>query len=465
MMGSPMQGLSWRVIATVTMGTTLNPLNSSMIAVALLSAASDLHVDIPAATWLVSSFYLVGATGMPLAGRLADLYGPRRVFRGGLMVVLVASALAALAPSFAWLLVWRIVQAFGSAAGSPAGQATIRAQTGTSRPPVHALGAVSMANNLSAALGPVIGGLMVSLAGWQGIFWINIPVALVGLAMAWRWLPPDGSSAARPAQASRPSVRLVLRELDMPGVCLFALTVVGLLAFLLSAGRGPDWPLLAASVIAGVLLVLRERSQPNPFLDVRFLANNRRLVLVYADYAAVNLIFYGAFFGLPVWLQQARHFTPALVGLVVLPISGMSVLMTPVAARLIARRGSGPARLIGACFLLIGVLLQLTLDAEAPVWRLVVATAMMGIGSGFNNLGLQSALYQFAPSDRTGTAAGQFQTSRYIGATLCTALLGIVFVGSATTEGLHILALSLLPVALLLIVASVLAERPPRHVG
>src|SRR5438105_2813048 len=143
MSGAP--ELPWRIVATVMVGTLLNPLNSSMISVALIGAAGDLHIDIPTATWLVSSFYLVGATGMPLAGRLADLYGPRRVFRTGMLVVLVASVLAALAPSFGWLLVWRVVQAFGSAAGAPAGQATFRAQARSSRPPAQALGAVTIA--------------------------------------------------------------------------------------------------------------------------------------------------------------------------------------------------------------------------------------------------------------------------------------------------------------------------------
>jgi MFS family permease len=450
----PAPELSWRIIATVMMGTLLNPLNSSMISVALIGAASDLHVDIPTATWLVSSFYLVGATGMPLAGRLADLYGPRRVFRGGMVVVLTASVLAALAPSFAWLLAWRVVQAFGSAAGSPAGQATFRAQTGSSRPPARALGAVAIANNVSAALGPVIGGFVVSLGGWPGIFWINVPVTLAGLLMAWRWLPPDTSVSAPGAYSQHLGLRGALHEFDVPGVALFALAVVGLLAFLLSAARGPDWALLVAAAIAGVLLVLRERGQANPFLDVRFLANNRRLVHVYVEFAGVSLIFYGAFFGLPLWLQQARHFEPALVGLVVLPISGMAVLLTPVAARLIARRGLRPALLIGACVLLLGELLQLTLEASTPLGLLVAVTAVIGVASAFNNLGLQAALYQFAPAEWMGTATGQFQTFRYIGATLCTALLGLVFVGTDPTEGLHTLALTLAPVAVLLIVGS-----------
>src|SRR5215210_6750113 len=90
--------LSWPIIATVMTGTMLNPLNSAIIAIGLITVANDLHVDIATATWLVSSFYLVGATGMPLAGRVADLYGPRRVFRAGMLLVLVASLFASLAP-------------------------------------------------------------------------------------------------------------------------------------------------------------------------------------------------------------------------------------------------------------------------------------------------------------------------------------------------------------------------------
>jgi MFS family permease len=447
--------VSWRIIATVMMGTLLNPLNSSMISVALIGIASDLSVNIATATWLVASFYLVGATGMPLAGRLADLYGPRRVFRAGMVVVLVASLFAALAPSFGWLLVWRVVQAFGSAAGSPAGQATFRAQTRSSRPPAQALGAVAIANNVSAALGPVIGGLVVSLGGWPAIFWVNIPVALVGLLMAWYWLPRDTSPASAGLSGRWLRLSVVLRELELPGVALFALTVVGLLAFLLSVANGPDWILLATSIVSGVALVIRERGEPRPFLDVRFLVKNRRLLNVYVEFAAVNLIFYGAFFGLPLWLQQTRHFEPALVGLIVLPISGMAVLLTPVAARLISRHGLRPALVIGACALLVGELLQLTLLTTTPIFLLVCVTAVIGVASAFNNLGLQAALYQFAPADWMGTASGQFQTFRYIGATLCTALLGLVFVGTATTEGLHTLALSLAPVAVFLLVAGV----------
>jgi len=440
--------LPWRLVATVCLGTLLNPLNSSMISVALIGAARDLAIDIPTATWLVSSFYLVGALGMPLAGRLADLYGARRVFRVGMLVVLFGSVLAALAPNFGWLLVWRVVQAFGSATGSPAGQAMFRAQSGTPRPPARALGALSIANNVSAAFGPVLGGVVVALLAWPGIFWVNLPVTLIGLYMAWRWLPPD------PPASRRLTPAIVLRELDVPGIALFALAIVGLLAFLLSIARGGEWVLLLVALGAGTLLVRRELGQTTPFLDIRFLMRHPRLLRLFAEFAAVSLIFYAAFFGLPLWLQQARQLEPALVGLIVLPISGTAVLLIPFAARLLARRGIRPLLLIGACALMAGLLFQLFLEVTTPIPMLLGVSAVIGIAGAFNNLGLQAALYQLAPADRMGTASGQFQVFRYVGATLCTALLGIVFSGSATTEGLHVLALLLVPVAGLLIWAS-----------
>ncbi|GAC1313510.1 MAG: MFS transporter [Chloroflexota bacterium] len=445
--------LPWRLVATVTAGTLLNPLNSSMISVALISAANDLRVDIPTATWLVSSFYLVGATGMPLAGRIADLYGTRRVFRAGMLIVLVASALAALAPSFGWLMVWRVLQALGSATGSPAGQATFRAQSGSSRPPAGALSAVTIANNTSAAFGPVLGGLVVALAGWPGIFWVNIPIAAVGLFMAWRWFPPDAPRRDRTGRA--PSIATAWRELDVPGVALFSIAILALLAFFLSVAHGAEWPLLAIALMSGFALVIREQRVARPFFDVRFLQAHLNLVQVYVSFGAASLIFYAAFFGLPLWLQQVRHFDTSLVGLIVLPISGVSALLMPFTARLIARRGLRLPLIIGACSLLIGLLLQLTLSSDMTVPVLMAITAVIGTASAFNNLGLQAALYQFAPAEWMGTATGQFQTFRYIGATLCTALLGLVFAsGTATTEGLHTFVLILLPVAVMLLIGT-----------
>jgi len=453
--------LPWRLVGAVMAGTLLNPLNSSMIAVAVLSLGAAFRVSTITATWLISGFYLAGAIGMPLMGRLADQFGPRRVFSLGLLLVGLTSALAPLAPAFGWLLLVRIVQAFGTASAYPAGLTIIRAHDRRGRPPAAALGAVSVAGSVSAALGPVLGGGLVALAGWPAIFLVNIPVSAVGLVLARRWLPADPAPRAASDGAAR-SRWAAVHTLDLPGVALFSALLAGMLGFLLSLSTRPLWPLLPLAVLAALLLLRRERRVPSPFLDLRLLAANRPLVGVYAQFAAVNLVFYAVFFGLPLWLEQARRFAPGTAGLLLLPIAGVGVLAMPLAARLIDRAGPRLALIAGAVLLLAGSLSLLLFDTATPVWALLAVGAVLGVPNGFNNLGLQAALYEAAPAAQMGAAGGLFQTFRYMGAILSTALLGLVMGAHATSGHLHTLAIVLAVVSALLVVTSILTRRPGR---
>ncbi len=451
--------LPWRLVGAVMAGTLLNPLNSSMIAVAVLSLSGAFRVSTVTATWLISGFYLAGAIGMPLMGRLADQFGPRRIFSLGLLLVGLTSALAPLAPAFGWLLALRIVQAFGTVAAYPAGLAIIRARDHRGRTPAAALGAISVASSVSAALGPVLGGGLVALAGWPAIFLVNVPVIVVGLVLARRWLPADPASRPALGGAARPWWA-ALRALDLPGVALFSALLAGALGFLLSLSTRPLWPLLPLAVLAALLLLRRERRVPSPFLDVRLLAANRPLVGVYAQFAAVNLVFYAVFFGLPLWLEEARRFAPGTAGLLLLPVAGVGVLATPLAARLIDRSGPRLSLIVGAVLLLAGSLLLLLFDAATPVWALLAVGAILGVPNGFNNLGLQAALYEAAPAAQMGAAGGLFQTFRYMGAILSTALIGLVLGPRATSESLHALAVVSAVVSALLVVTSILTQRP-----
>lgn len=450
--------LPWRLVGAVMTGTLLNPLNSSMISVAVLSLGLAFRVSTITATWLISGFYLAGAIGMPLMGRLADLCGPRRIFSLGLLLVGLTSALAPVAPAFGWLLAIRVVQAVGTAAAYPAGLAIIRARDRRGRAPAAALGAVSIASSVSAALGPVLGGGLVALASWPAIFLVNIPVIVVGLVLARRWLPAD--RAPRPALGGA-----AVHALDLPGVALFSGLLAGALGFLLSLSARPLWPLLPLAALAALLLLRREYRVAAPFLDVRLLTANRPLVGVYAQFAAVNLVFYAVFFGLPLWLEEARRFTPGTAGLLLLPVAGVGVLTTPLAARLIDRSGPRRALLVGAVLLLAGCLLLLLFDAATPVPVLLAVGAVLGVPNGFNNLGLQAALYEAAPTAQMGAAGGLFQTFRYTGAILSTALIGLVMGPRATGGSLHALAVVSAAVSALLVVTSILTRRSSRTRG
>src|ERR1700730_3125612 len=137
-----MRGVTWRVMIPIVLGTLLNPLNSSMIAVALVALHRDFNVDLGTSTWLVSAFYLTGAVGQPLMGRLADLLGPRRVFLTGLALAGLVALLAPLSPSFVWLVAARVVQALATSTAYPAGLGMIRAASGGGRIPGQALAAM-----------------------------------------------------------------------------------------------------------------------------------------------------------------------------------------------------------------------------------------------------------------------------------------------------------------------------------
>jgi MFS family permease len=452
-----MRATGWRLMVPIVLGTTLNPLNSSMVAVALVAFHQDFHVTLGTATWLVSAFYLTGAVGQPLMGRLADLLGARRVFVAGLAVVVMVAVLAPLAPNFGWLVAARCVQALATSTAFPAGLGLVRAAAGGGRIPAHSLSLLSIAASVSAALGPTVGGLVLAAWGWQGIFLVNLPLAVAGIVLALGFLPdPPPSDPSGGGLAS----------LDLPGVALFALTLTPLLAALIELGSPRGWLLLAVVPFAAVLLAVRELRCATPFLDLRLLARNPAMIGVFVQFGAVTFMFYSFFFGLPIWFEQVRGFDARAAGLLVLPITGLGVLMTPVAARLVGRSGPRLSLVIGSAFMLAGTLLLLSFGPATGVPLLLAVAVVLGVPNGFNNLGLQAALYEITPVERISWAGGQFQTFRYIGATLSSAILGSVFREGASTAGLHSVAYVLAAVAALVLVASAFTRRgvqsPPR---
>src|SRR6185312_6820956 len=184
-----------RELAAILLGTVLNPVNSSMIAVALVRIRADFDVSVVALSWLVSSFYLVTAVGQSVLGRLADQLGPRRIQCAGFALIVLAGVLGPLAPSFGWLIGARLLLAAGTAAGFPAGLALLRTASGGRPPAPRTLAAITIAGSTSAALGPALGGALVALAGWQAIFFVNVGLGVVALPLSLRWLPRDPQHA------------------------------------------------------------------------------------------------------------------------------------------------------------------------------------------------------------------------------------------------------------------------------
>jgi MFS family permease len=415
-------------VASLSLGTALNPLNSSMIAVALVDLQKTFMLGIAEATWVITAFYLASAAGQPLMGRLGDRFGPRRLFVFGMCVVMVVSALTPFAPSFALVCVGRIGLAIGTATAFPSAVAMIRplsARSGVSSP--RLLGRIQIANTAGAAVGPVLGGLLVSTLGWQAIFAVNVPLAALAL-IGTRMLAP----ADEPRRTER--FRLLIANSDIPGIALFIGMLVALLVFLLGLQSSPSWWLLAAAVLAGAGFVWRELTASVPFIDLRLLAANRSLMMVYLCFAVFNLVYYTAFFGLPQLLQEHGGYNAGITGLLMFPLAAVTIGLTPLGARWIETRGLRFTLIVGGLGLIVGAgLLSIAGITTSPI-AILLLTAAMGAPYCVVSIAMSQALYASAAPKDVGVAAGILQTSRYVGAILATTVLGIVFVNGSSPD-------------------------------
>ncbi|EKS9794718.1 MULTISPECIES: MFS transporter [Burkholderia] len=445
-----------KLVGPIVLGTLLNALNSSMIAVALVSiqqafaphGAAQERID---TLWLVSGLYLATAAGQPTMGRLADRFGAKRIFCIGLAIVLVASSLAPFAPTLGWLIASRVALGIGTSAAYPAGMAMIRAWSqrhANGATPTGGLGAISIAAQVAVAFGPPLGGALVQFAGWRAIFWINVPIVLAAFLFAWLWIPAD--PVRRGARA-----RDTLKELDLPGVVLFVLTLASLLLFLQSVTREPDWRLLAATLVLVPLLIHRERQAAAPLIDIRMLADNRPLLGTYLRCVGTYAVFYAIFYALPMWLQEARGLSAADAGLVMLPVAGIGTVTTLLATRIVHRHGPRPVLVIGSAMLCIGSVVMSLMTSSLPIAAIVLLSIMFGIPNGFNNLGNQATLYQSTPHDRIGTASGLYRTAQYVGGSLSFALVGLALGHPASDHGLRELAVVLAVISVLLLLNAV----------
>jgi MFS family permease len=452
-----MRTFGFRFMSPLLLGTLLNPVNSAMIATALVPIGRDLHVGSSSTAWLVASLYLAAAVGQPTMGRIAELYGPRKVNAAGFVLVLIAGIGGALAPNLGWLVVVRVLLGIGTSAAYPAAITMIRARADEARiaTPGSVLGLISITSQVSAVVGPALGGLLVGLTGWRSIFLVNVPLAVAGLGLGQLWLPRDkGLRRPRPAAGGG-------FGLDVPGIVLFGAAMTALLLFLMRLRPHPPYALLAVAVALFAALVGWELRTAEPFLDIAMLVRDRGLARTYLRYAVHWLVVYSVIYGLSQWLESGRGLSPQATGLVTLPMAAVAAISAAVVSPRALVRGP---MLFGTVAMIGGTLALLTLHVTTPVVVIVLMVLVLGLPQGLGSVTNQTALYHQSPPERMGSASGLLRTSQYIGAIVQSSLVGFVFGTRASDAGLHDLAviLSMVGVVLFVITVTDRAVRTPR---
>ena len=449
-------GFDRRLLTPMVLGAVLNPINSSIIAVSLVPIGRALGEPPSRTAWLVSALYLATSIGQPVAGRLVDLFGPRRVYLVGATLAGLAGLLGTLAPDLGFLVGARVLLGFGTCAGYPAAMYLIRSEarrTGHDSP-AAVLTTLAVAAQTIAVIGPTLGGVLIGLGGWRSTFAVNIPLALACLVLAVRRLPRR--TRAAPTADDDPH----RADLDLPGIGLFAVMLTALLLFLMDL-RTEHWYLPAVTLVAGVGFVLRERRAAAPFIDLRVLAGNRPLLATYLRTLLTATVSYTFLYGFTQWLEDGRGLSATQAGLVLLPMFATAIAVSVTTGRRPQVRGK---LLVGNLGQLAGCGLLLLLADRSSVWLLVGVVVVVGVPQGLLSLANQNALYQQALPDRLGSSAGLLRTCTYLGAIVASAANGAFLADGATTPGLHHLAGFVLAIAGLLLVVTLL-DRSLARVG
>lgn len=417
----------WWPLVAVCLGTFMFLLDTTVLSVALPEIGDGLSAPLPALQWVANVYTLVLAVLMLTMGALADRFGARTVYVAGLVVFGVASLVCGSSPNAGALIAARAVQGVGGAAMAVTTFALIGSRY---RGPDlgRAMGVFGAVSGLAAAVGPMLGGTLTQYLGWRSVFFLNLPLVAVTVALTLRVLAPGRQGAGT--------------RIDLPGMVAFALCAGSLTYALTSAGE-EGWtspavliPLALAALALAAFARVELRS-PAPLLDVALFGRasfSAVMMCVVASTAAFAALVYTS-----VWLQSGLGLGPARAGLALMPLALASFATSLISGRRL--HGRSPRAVLATGLLLsgIGCALQAGLDAGASAGSLAPGLALTGVGVGLLVPAMGAAVFAALPPERGGMAAGAMTTFRQLGQTLGVAVLGVLFQqgGGAMTEGLN----------------------------
>jgi EmrB/QacA subfamily drug resistance transporter len=408
-------GLTMMLVA-LAIGTFMSALDTSAVTVATPSIKAALGVSLSAVEWVITGYLLVISSLLLTFGRLADMYGHRRIYTIGFSVFTAGSLLCGLAPDVAALVAFRVVQALGAAMMFSSSSAIITANAPAEKRG-KAFGIIAIAVAAACCVGPVVGGVLVTSLGWRSIFFINVPIGVVGTAFALRFIPADGPKS--PA------------KFDLPGsVLAFAALFLVLLPLDLSASDGFPLPVFLALLASGLVLtaafILRERSAAQPMLNLSLFRNrvfSASLTATMFNFAAQFMMGFLA----PYYFQSVRHMTPLLTGLLYLPMPIATIVVAPLSGSYSDRHDSRLLAAGGMAAMALGIGALSFLSVDTPYWYIVAAMIITGAGSGMFQSPNNSAIMGSVPAQFRGAASGTLATMRNVGMVLGVALSGAIF--------------------------------------
>jgi len=376
----------------------------------------DLGVGLSELEWIVAGYALSFAALMLTGGKLADMMGRRRIFVLGIVIFTAASFLCGIASSSEVLIGARVLQGVGAALMNPATLSIITA-TFPPRERGTAIGIWAGVSALALAIGPLVGGLLTQHVGWEWIFFVNIPVGIVGIAASYLFI--DESKDMSHEQ------RLDLPGLLTSGIGLFALTYGLIEANTYGWTSGRILGAFAVAVVSLVAFVLLERHQRLPMLDLSLFRSGTftgaNLVVLLVAFAM-----FGIFLFLSLYLQNVLGYSAVQTGAAFLPMTILIILIAPIAGRATDRIGSRWLMTVGMT-LIGGQLLYLsTISVDTSYWDILPALLVGGVGMALTMTPSAAAAIRSVPVDKSGVGSAVLNSFRQVGGSIGIAVMGAI---------------------------------------
>ena len=432
----------WRVLVIASIGVFLAALDSSILAVALPSISSDLHLTFSQALWVQASYILVVTVLLIPTGRWAERRGRLHIYFLGVLLFGVFSLMAAFSFTGLVLIAARVFLGVGSALVLTTSAAIVTAAFPLGERG-RALGLNMMALTLGMTLGPPVGGLVVTHLCWPWIFLIKVPIAAATLLAGWDLLGAerrDRAAADAPPDHRPEGTRVEGTRIDIRGAALLGMLLA---AFFVPLIFSPLWGWntvrtiapLAGAVVLAVVFVLVENRTRDPILDLSLFRQSRVFAAANAASLLYNAAAYGVTIFTAVFLEVVQGKSAQVAGLVLLVQPGVMTLITPIAGRLSDRLGSRGLSTLGMVVTAAGTGQLGLISASAPTWRVVAALATLGLGLAIFSTPNFSAIMGSVDRSELGVASGLFATARFCGMGVSIAVLGAIAASKLGREG------------------------------
>lgn len=405
----------WPALIALCLGFFMILVDTTIVTVATPALMADLDAEVNAVVWVTSAYLLAYAVPVLITGRLGDRYGPKNLYLIGLTLFTAASLWCGLTGTVEMLILARVVQGFGAAMMTPQTMAVItRIFAAERRGQAMALWGATA--GVAMLVGPILGGFLVDLAGWEWIFFINVPVGIVAFVLAWRLVPSLSTHSHR---------------FDWLGVALSGVGMF-LLVFGIQEGHQFDWngwvltSIVAGLLVLGVFLLWQARNSAEPLVPLRLFTDRNFSV---SNVAISMMSFTATAMGFPLMLyaQLVRGLSPTDSALLMVPMAVTSLVMAPIVGRFTDRVHP---RVLTAAGFVIGAAslfwLALVLDATVPTWQILVPMGVFGVGMSGIWAPLAATATRNLPMDLAGAGSGVYNATRQVGAVLGSAAIAVL---------------------------------------